>query len=65
MSKYKSIFVKGYAPNWSEEVSVIKRFKKTVSWTYVVSILTVKKLLERFLKKNCKRQIKRSLELKM
>ena len=27
-------------------------------------ILTVKKLLERFPKKNCKRQIKQSLELK-
>ena len=27
-------------------------------------VLIVKKLLERFIKKNCKRQIKRSLELK-
>ena len=25
ISKYKNIFVKGYTPNWSEEVSVIKK----------------------------------------
>ena len=31
ISKYKSIFAKGYTPNWSEEVFVIKRIKNTVS----------------------------------
>ena len=36
ISKYKSIFAKGYTPNWSEEVFVIKRIKNTVSWTYVI-----------------------------
>ena len=25
ISKYKNIFVKGYTPNWSEEVFVIKK----------------------------------------
>ena len=29
-SNYKNIFAKGYAPNWSEEVFVIKRVKNTV-----------------------------------
>ena len=33
ISKYKNIFAKGYAPNWSEEVFVIKKFKNTVLWT--------------------------------
>ena len=28
--KYKNIFAKGYTPNWSEEVSVIKKVKDTV-----------------------------------
>ena len=28
--KYKSIFEKGYVPNWSEEVFVIKKVKSTV-----------------------------------
>ena len=33
ISKYKNIFAKGYTPNWSEEVFVIKKVKNTVSWT--------------------------------
>ena len=28
ISKYKNIFSKGYTPNWSEEVFVIKKVKK-------------------------------------
>ena len=36
ISKYKNIFAKGYVPNWSEEVFVIKKVKNTVSWRYVV-----------------------------
>ena len=37
ISKYKNIFAKGYSPNWSEEVFVIKKIKGTVPWTYVIS----------------------------
>ena len=33
ISKYKNIFAKGFAPNWSEEVFVIKKVKNTVPWT--------------------------------
>ena len=29
-SKYKNIFARGYAPNWSEEIFVIKQIKNTV-----------------------------------
>ena len=39
ISKYKNIFAKGYSPNWSEEVFVIKKIKSTVPWTYVISDL--------------------------
>ena len=39
ISKYKNIFAKGYVPNWSEEMFVIKKVKNTVPWTYVVSDL--------------------------
>ena len=35
ISKYKNIFAKGYKPNWSEEVFIIKQVKNTVPWTYV------------------------------
>ena len=39
ISKYKSIFAKGYTPNWSEEVFVIKKIKNTVPWTYIIDDL--------------------------
>ena len=39
ISKYKSIFAKGYVPNWSEEVLVIKKVKNTAPWAYVISDL--------------------------
>ena len=58
ISKYKNLFAKGYVPNWSKEVFV--RFRGHV----LLVILKAKKLLERFTKKNCKKQIKKSLELK-
>ena len=33
ISKYKNTFTKGYVPNWSEEVFVIKKVKNIVLWT--------------------------------
>ena len=44
ISKYKNIFAKGYTPNWSEEVFVIKKVKNTVPWTYVINDLQEKEL---------------------
>ena len=32
ISKYKNIFAKGYMPNWSEEIFIIKKIKNTVPW---------------------------------
>ena len=32
ISKYKNIFAKGYATNWSEEVFVVSGIKHTVPW---------------------------------
>ena len=56
ISKYKNIFVKGYMPNWSEEIFVIRKIKNTAR------ILMVKKLLVLFMKMNCKRLIKKNSE---
>ena len=63
ISKYKNIFAKGYAPNWSEEVFVINKIKNTVPWTYVINDLNgeeitgsfyEKKLrIEKILKRKC------------
>ena len=37
ISKYQNIFAKGYVPNLSEEIFVIKNVKNTAPWTYVIS----------------------------
>ena len=50
-SKYKNIFAKGYVPNWSEEVFVIKEIKNTVPWTYVVNDLNSEKVIGTFYEK--------------
>ena len=39
ISKYKNIFARGYAPNWSEEVFLIRKIKNTVPWTYAINDL--------------------------
>ena len=64
ISKYKNIFARSYVPNWSEEVFVIKKNKNTVVWTYVISDLKGEEIVVTFTKKNCKKQTKKSLELK-
>ena len=51
ISKHKNIFVKGYAPNWSEEVVVVSEIKNTISWTYVVSDLSGKGITGSFYEK--------------
>ena len=47
----KNIFAKGYVPNWSEKVFMIKKVKETVSWTYVISDLKGEKIVETYYKK--------------
>ena len=51
ISKYKNIFAKGYTPNWSEEVSVIKKVKNAVLWTYVISDLNGEEIIGTFYEK--------------
>ena len=52
ISKYKKILPKGYAPNWSEEIFVVKKKKKnTVPSTYVISDLNGEKIIGSFYEK--------------
>ena len=51
ISKYKNIFAKGYTPNWSEEVFVIKKVKNTVPWTYVINDLNGEEIIRTFYEK--------------
>ena len=45
ISKYKTIFAKGYTPNWSEEIFVIKKVKNIVPWTYVINDLNGEQII--------------------
>ena len=51
ISKYKNIFAKGYMPNWSEEVFVIKKNKNTIPWTYVINDLNGEEIIGTFYEK--------------
>ena len=48
ISKYKNIFAKGYTPNWTEKVFVIKKVKNTVLWTYVINDLNGEEIFGTF-----------------
>ena len=51
ISKYKTIFAKGYTPNWSEEVFVVSKIKNTIPWTYVINELNGEEISESFYEK--------------
>ena len=55
ISKYQNIFAKVYTLSWSKEVFVIKILSCGHT---LLTILTGKKLLEPFMKMNCKKPIK-------
>ena len=48
ISKYKNIFAKGYIPNWSKEIFIIKKIKSTVPWTYVINDLNGEEIIGTF-----------------
>ena len=52
ISKYKNFSANGYTPNWSEEVSVIKRVENTVPWTYITNYLRGEEIIETFYEKD-------------
>ena len=62
ISKYKNIFDKGYNPNWSEEVFVVSKIKKTIPWTCVTSELNGEEITGRFYEEELQKQIQKNLE---
>ena len=48
ISNCKNIFAKGYTPNWSEEIFVIKEIKNTVPWTYDINDLSKEQITGTF-----------------
>ena len=61
ISKCKNIFAKEYTPNWFEEVFVIKKVKILFD-VHMLSMTLMVKKPDGFMKKNCRRQIKKNLE---
>ena len=51
ISKYINIFAKGYNPNWSEEIFVIKKIKNTIPWSYVINDLNGEQIIGTFYEK--------------
>ena len=51
ISNYKNIFAKGYAPNWSEEIFVVKKVKNTIPWTYIINNLNGEEIIGSFYEK--------------
>ena len=63
ISKYKNIFAKGYTPNWSEEVFVIKKVKNTVPWTYVINDLNGAEIIGTFYEKELQKTKKQEFRI--
>ena len=51
ISKYKNIFTKGYTPNWSQEIFVVKRVRNTVLWTSVINDVNGEEIMGIFYEK--------------
>ena len=63
ISEYKNIFGKGYTPNWSEEVFVIKKVKNTVPWTYVIKDLNGEEIIGTFYEKELQKASKEEFRI--
>ena len=63
ISKYKNIFGKGYTPDWSEEVFVIKKVKNTVPWTYIINDLNGEEITGTFYEKELQRTNQEELRI--
>ena len=63
ISKYKTIFAKGYAPNWSEEIFVVKKIKDTVLRTNVISDLNGEETIGSFYDKELQKTNQRKFRI--
>ena len=63
ISKHKNIFAKGYAPNSSKEVFVIKIVKNTLSFAYVISNLNGEKTVGEFYEKELQKTSKKEFRI--
>ena len=55
ISRYKNIFAKGYAPNWSSEIFIVDKINDTVPNTYNLKDLNDEEIIGSFLIENYKK----------
>ena len=48
VSKYENIFAKEYTPNCFKEIFLIKTFKNSIQWTYVINDLNGEEIIGTF-----------------
>ena len=48
VSKFRNIFAKGYAPNWSREIFIVDKINNTVPWTYSLKDLNGENIIGSF-----------------
>ena len=63
ISKYKSIFAKDFAPNWSEEIFLIKEIKNAVPWTYVINDLNGEQITGTFYEKEWQKRNRKEFRI--
>ena len=63
ISKYKNIFAKRHAPNWSEEVFIIIKIKNTVPWSYVINHLNGEEIKGNFYEKELQKTNQHELRI--
>ena len=63
-NRYKNIFPKGYTPNWSEDVFVIKKVKNTVAWTNVINDLNGDQIIGIFFEKGLQKTNQQKFRIK-
>ena len=55
ISRYKNIFAKGYAPNWSSEIFIVNKINDTAPYTYNIKDLNDEEIIGRFTIENYKK----------
>ena len=64
ISKYKNIFAKGYTPNWSEKVFIIKKIRNAIPWTYVNTDLNGEEIIGTFYENELQRTNQQEFRIK-
>ena len=57
ISKFKNIFAKGYAPNWSSEIVIVDKINDTVPYTYNLKDLNDEEIKDSFYDKELQNTI--------